>query len=192
MSCIPALSLHIPEPDEQRWSTLFWVCSSHGYLLVSPSSCCGGISLIHLCLAETIRDSAVHAWGTQSNDKVTHVMQKTSFRYVLKLPSLPNECATHFETCCYWGQEQPRTGAHFSTAKPVPMKRLNNLPRPHCHIAVTLLVLPSKPFLFLALHQADPEVLPSLGTPAATATALWWVTKPLKTSSNLKTSNPVT
>lgn len=191
MSCIPALSLPIPEPDEQCWSTLCWVCSSHGYLRVLPSSCCGGISLIHLCLDETIRDSAVHAWGTPSNDKVTHVMQKTSFRCVLKLPALLNECATHFETCCYWGQEQPRTGTLlYSQSSPhEKVEQPAKTTLSHCSYT------PGPPLQTISISGPSPGwpwSAPLFGDTSRNSYSAVMSHQAAKKSSNLKTSNPVT
>lgn len=142
--------------------------------------------------AGTTRDGDIYGWVTPSNEKGTEAMQETSFRHALRLPSLLNWCATHFKTCSYRGQGQPRTGTCLQPVQS-PWK---GPPTCQGHALTLQLYSWSSPphclFTFLVPHQADPKVLPSLGTPTPTATGLWQVTKPLTTSTNLKTSQPVT
>lgn len=106
-----AVSFHTPEWDELYGVALFPGCTAattiygwHAASVVgtSPSS-------ILSFLPGTTRNGAIHEWVTPLNEKGAEAMQKTSFRYTLRLQSLLNWCATHFKNCRYCGLGQPRT-----------------------------------------------------------------------------------
>lgn len=124
MGCFPASSFHIPEQDEQHWgSTLPWVHSSTTIYRWHPASAVGtSPSSILSFLPETTRNGAIREQVTPFSEKGTEAMQKTTFRYTLKLQSLLNWCATHFKNCSYWGLGQPRTGPFLSSQSSPPEK----------------------------------------------------------------------